>query len=74
MTVYKPIKKLANLAAEISFDLAKNENIDKYFKTTIFNGYSDIPCTFLEVISVNAANIRSTVVADGLITESELTN
>lgn len=72
MTVYKPVKKLASLAAELSIKMLNNEKVDDILNTTIFNGYADIPTQMLVPIPVDASNLRSTIVADGMIKESDL--
>jgi D-xylose transport system substrate-binding protein len=72
MTIYKPVKKLAELAAELSIKMAKGKNVDDYFKSKVFNGKIDVPSTLLEVITVDATNLKSTIVADGMISEAEL--
>jgi len=72
MTIYKPVKKMAKLAAELSIKMAKGENTDDYSKSKIFNGKEDIPSILLEVITVDATNLKNTIVADGMISEAEL--
>jgi D-xylose transport system substrate-binding protein len=72
MTIYKPVKKMATLAAELSVKIAKGENVDDYFKSKVFNGKEDVPSTLLEVITVDAANLKNIIVADGMISEAEL--
>lgn len=72
MTVYKPVKKLASLAAELSMKMLKNENTSDILNTRINNGLADIPTQLLVTVPVDTANIRSTIVADGMIKESDL--
>ncbi|SDZ16777.1 D-xylose ABC transporter substrate-binding protein [Thermoactinomyces sp. DSM 45892] len=63
MTVYKPIKLIAEKAAELAVSLAKGEKIatDK----TVNNGKKEIPSILLDPIVVTKENIDATVVADG---------
>jgi D-xylose transport system substrate-binding protein len=63
MTIYKPLKKLASLAAEVAVQVAKGEHP----KTTseIDNGAKKVPAIFENVIAVDKDNLQSTVVADG---------
>lgn len=63
MTIYKPLKKLATLAAEVAVQVAKGEHP----KTTseIDNGAKKVPAIFENVIAVDKDNLQSTVVADG---------
>ncbi|MGH7738811.1 MAG: sugar ABC transporter substrate-binding protein, partial [bacterium] len=71
MTVYKPIQKLAEKAAELAVELAEKKPItDK--TTTVNNGKAEIPSILLEPISVDASNMDSTVVADGFHTKAQI--
>lgn len=63
MTVYKPLQKLAERAAEIAVDMARGKKPET--TTTINNGKVDVPSVLLEVIPVDKGNIKDTVVADG---------
>jgi len=63
MTVYKPLKNLATLAAQVAVDLAKG--IKPATTNSIANGTKDVPFIFEKVISVDKNNLLSTVVADG---------
>ncbi|HEY4785635.1 MAG TPA: substrate-binding domain-containing protein [Bacteroidales bacterium] len=72
MTVYKPVKKMATTTAEIAVDLSKGKKVKNFFKSSIFNGSVDVPSTFLDVITVDATNIKSTVIADGFYTDEEV--
>jgi D-xylose transport system substrate-binding protein len=64
MTVYKPIKPLADKAAEIAVAIVKGEDVtgadDKEN-----NGKIDVPTVKLAVVPVTADKVKSTVVADG---------
>lgn len=72
ITIYKPVKKLADLAAELAIKMISGENSKGILNTKINNGFSDIPTRLLVTIPVNADNIRSTLVADGMIKEEDL--
>lgn len=72
MTVYKPVKKLAELSAELAWKMLKNENVDDILNSTLNNGHSDIPTQLLVTIPVDASNMKATIVADGFIRESDL--
>lgn len=72
MTVYKPVKKLAVLSAELAVKMLRNEKVGDILNATLHNGHSDIPSQMLPTISVDAGNIKSTIVADGMIKESDL--
>jgi D-xylose transport system substrate-binding protein len=72
MSVYKSVKKLALLAADLSFKMVKGEDTKNILQTIAFNGKSNIPTTFLETQIVDSSKIRSVVVADGMLSEKEL--
>ncbi|PDO11498.1 MAG: D-xylose ABC transporter substrate-binding protein [Candidatus Reconcilbacillus cellulovorans] len=63
MTVYKPVKKLAEKAAELAVALAKGQTVQADQKLN--NGKIDVPSILLEPIAVTKDNIDQTVVADG---------
>jgi D-xylose transport system substrate-binding protein len=64
MTVYKPIQKLAEKAAELAVALAQKQPItDK--TTMVNNGKKDVPSILLEPIEVDKDNLDATVIADG---------
>jgi len=71
MTVYKPIQKLAEKAAELAVALAQKQPVtDK--TTTVNNGKADIPSILLDPIQVDKANLDSTVIADGFHAKDEV--
>jgi D-xylose transport system substrate-binding protein len=63
MTIYKPIHKLANAAADLAVKLAKKMPV--IATATTNNGRMDVPSVLLEVITVTRDNLKSTVIADG---------
>lgn len=63
MTIYKPLKKLADFAAVAAVDLAKGNKINA--TASINNGFRQVPAVFQDVISVDKDNLQATVVADG---------
>ena len=71
MTVYKPLKKMAYTAAELCKKIINNENISEA-TTSLTNGYKEVPAILLEPITVDKNNLKSTVIADGFIKESDL--
>jgi D-xylose transport system substrate-binding protein len=72
MTVYKPVKKLADLAAELSIKMMKHDDVEGILTMTIHNGYGDIPSQLLVTIPVDSSNIRATIVASGMVSEKDL--
>lgn len=65
MTVYKPVAKLAQKAAECAVALARGENLDPLEVTTIRNGSYDIQYLGLEPICVTRDNIDEIIVNSG---------
>lgn len=70
MTVYKPLKNLASLAARVAVDVAKGTK--PATTATLDNGAKQVPSIFEKVISVNKENLNATVVADGFHKASDL--
>jgi len=63
MTVYKPLNRLAVLAAQIALQVAKGEK--PATTATIDNGLKAVPFIYENVIAVDKDNLASTVIADG---------
>ena len=64
MTVYKPLKALARMAAGSAVTLARGEPVDSLVKVN--NGLKDMPARLLEPIAVDKNNIDATVISDGV--------
>jgi len=73
MTIYKPIRKLAISAAELSMKLARGEKISEAV-ASISNGMKKVDAILLNPVVVDKSNLKTTVVADGLLKESDLYN
>ena len=70
MTIYKPLRLLANAAAKITNTLLAGK---KYTSMTMTpNGAGNVPTVLLPVETVTKANIASTVLADGFVTKAVL--
>ena len=71
ITVYKPIRKLAEVSAEVAVRVARGERPDEVIRALGFsvnyvdNGKTKIPSIFLQPVYVNRENMMSTVVSDG---------
>lgn len=63
MTVYKPIKAIAEKSAEVAIQLAKGEKPEA--DSTVNNGKLDVPFIKLDPIKVGKDNIVDTVIKDG---------
>ena len=64
MTIYKPIKSLAAVAANVAYKLAKGQKIEGVNATT-HNGNYETPTIIIDIIAVDKSNMESTVIADG---------
>jgi D-xylose transport system substrate-binding protein len=62
MTIYKPLSRLANTAAELAVKLAQRKPI--VAKAEIDNGKVAVPSVLLDVVSVTKENIDDTVIKD----------
>jgi len=63
MTVYKPIRQLAEVAAELAVSMAKGET--PRADRIVNNGKIDVPSVLLMPIAVDAGNIDDTIISDG---------
>lgn len=70
MTVYKPLKNLAALAAKVAVEVARGQKPATTAVTP--NGLRDVPSVFEKVVSVDRANLHATVVAEGFHPAAEL--
>jgi D-xylose transport system substrate-binding protein len=69
MTVYQPIKKIAETAAELAVNLVndKRADADKLATAKVNNGQEDVPSVLLDTVVVTKDNIKDTVIADGFL-------
>jgi D-xylose transport system substrate-binding protein len=63
MTVFKPIKPLADVAVESAIKLARGEQIQTADKVN--NGMKDVPAILLEPVAVDKSNMADTVIKEG---------
>jgi ABC-type xylose transport system substrate-binding protein len=71
MTIYKPIKYLAESAASFAVQIARNENGMKTENTT-YNGMIDVPSILFDPILVDKKNLKETIIKDGYWTEEQV--
>jgi len=73
MTVYKEIPPQAKVSAEIAIALAEGKEVPQDKVTEeIDNGAGEVPSVLLNPVAVTKGNVKSTVIADGFVTASEL--
>lgn len=70
MTIYKPLKNLADQAAEYAVKLAKRRPV--IASGSYDNGQIQVPTVLLDVIPVTKDNLRETVIKDGFHTADEV--
>lgn len=70
MSIYKPIKNLANKVAEIAVAMAKGKPI--IARNAVYNDQIDVPAVMLEVTVVTKDNLRETVIADQFHTPEDV--
>jgi D-xylose transport system substrate-binding protein len=70
MTVYKPLPKLANAAAEAAFQLGKRKPLIARGATD--NGFKQVPTQEVDIVAVEKSNLQETVVKDGFHKASDL--
>ena len=63
MSVYKPLKTLAERAAEVCVALARREVV--IARSAVHNGVRDVPSILEEAVVVDSSNLTETVVKDG---------
>jgi D-xylose transport system substrate-binding protein len=73
VTVYKPIRKLAEMAAELAVRAAKGDSLGAEGARPLQNGAYSVTALFLEPVPVTRENLMETVVADGFHTREEIT-
>jgi D-xylose transport system substrate-binding protein len=70
MTIYKPLKNLAELAARVAVGVARGE--PPATTATTDNGFRPVPTIMERIITVDRANLQATVVADGFHPAADL--
>jgi D-xylose transport system substrate-binding protein len=73
VTVYKPIQKLAEAAAEQAMRAATTGSFDTAGTVALPNGSKSVKALFLEPIAVTKGNLLATVVADGFHSKQDVT-
>jgi D-xylose transport system substrate-binding protein len=70
MTVYKPLRSLARMAAGAAVSLGRGQSIDSLVKVN--NGAKEVAARLLDPISVDKTNLDVTVISDGYHTRAEV--
>ncbi len=72
MTVYQPITKIAETAAELAVPIAQGEEPPALAKDKVDNGAGQVPSVLLDTIAVTKSNIKDTVVKDGFLKAAQI--
>jgi D-xylose transport system substrate-binding protein len=74
MTVYKPIKKLANSVGQLVAAISNGTDTSSLATAQVKNpnGAAQIPSILNPVTEVDISNINSTVIADGFVSKSDV--
>jgi D-xylose transport system substrate-binding protein len=74
MTVYQPIKKIAETAAELAVNLVndKRADADRIATAKVDNGQEQVPSVLLDTVVVTKDNIKDTVIADGFLKAEQI--
>jgi D-xylose transport system substrate-binding protein len=70
MTIYKPVKKLAELAADTAVAMAKGRSI--VAAGVVNNGEKDVPSILHDIVTVTKDNMLDVVVKDGFHSYDEI--
>jgi D-xylose transport system substrate-binding protein len=72
MTVYQPIKQIAETAAELAVPLAQGKPVPDLAKSKVNNGSKDVPSVLLDTIAITKDNVKDTVIKDGFVTADQV--
>jgi D-xylose transport system substrate-binding protein len=72
MTVYQPIKKIAEAAADLAVPLAQGKKPPDIAKARVSNGREEVPSVLLNTIAITKDNIEDTVIKDGFLKPSQI--
>jgi D-xylose transport system substrate-binding protein len=73
MTVYQPIKQIAETSATLAVALAAGQTPPPDIaKAKVNNGAEDVPSALLDTVAVTKDNVDDTVIADGFLTAAQI--
>ncbi len=70
VTIYKPLKLIAETAAQVAFDMAEDKEVET--NSALDNGKKEVSAILLDPIAVTKDNIDETVIADGFYTKEQV--
>ena len=72
MTVYQPIKKIAETSAKLAVALAQGKTPPDIAKARVDNGSKQVPSVLIDTVAITKDNIQDTVIADGFLKPSQI--
>jgi D-xylose transport system substrate-binding protein len=72
MTVFQPIKQIAETSATLAVALARGQTPPDVAKAKVNNGAEDVPSALLDTVAVTKDNVAETVIADGFLTAAQI--
>jgi D-xylose transport system substrate-binding protein len=72
MTVYQPIRQIAETSAELAVALATGKTPPDVAKAKVNNGAKDVPSALLDTVAVTKDNVKDTVIAEGFLTAAQV--
>ena len=71
MTVYKPIRAIADKAAELAVTVARGEAVKGEIRK-VSNGKKDVDSVLLKPIQVDKGNLDATIIKDGFHSKADV--
>jgi D-xylose transport system substrate-binding protein len=72
MTIYKPVRRLAEVASKVAAKFASGEEIETLNVETVYNNKTMVPSILLTPVTVHEQNIKMTVLASGYQEEEKI--
>lgn len=72
MTVYKPLKLLAETVAQVAYDYAEDKDPEVSVNSVLDNGFKEVDSILLTPVTVTKDNIDDTIIADGFYTKEQI--
>ncbi len=74
LTVYHPLKMIAEKGAEIAIEMAKGKDLEDLANSSEFNGLVEVPTHRVNSLGVTKDNIDKVLVESGFLTKEQLYN
>lgn len=74
VTVYHPLKKIAQKGAEIAIEMINERDLSEYINSSEYNGLIDVPTHRVNSVGVNKNNIQEVLVDSKFYTKEQVYN